>query len=326
MAKVKDYYKILGLSKNASKDDIKKAYRELARKYHPDLNSGDKKAEEKFKEIQEAHEVLSDDQKRKQYDMFGSAGMNYGGAGRGGQGRSGQYQYSGDFSQFEDIFKDVFGFGGQRGSQRQTSDPFSDLFGFKNAGSASRKQPTQNIEHEIVVDFLTSINGGQRDLTINTHDARGKKSAEKISVKIPPGVDNGSKIRVQGMGETNRGKRGDLILKVKVSPHPIFSRQKNDIYLELPITFYEAVLGAEVEVPTVDGKANLKIPAGIQNGAKLRLKGKGVKSLRSKTRGNQYVIVKISLPEEVSDNIKEFSEKIKNETPYNPRKDLEKYF
>lgn len=326
MPKIKDYYKILGISKNASKDEIKRAYRELARKYHPDLNSGDKTAEDKFKEVQEAHEVLSDDQKRKNYDMFGSSGVNFGSSGGSNRASSGHYQYSGDFSQFEDLFKDVFGFSSSGRSGGRSSDPFSNLFGFGGAGPSDKNQKNKNIEHEITIDFITSIKGGERNLTINTQDLRGGKNTEKISVKIPPGVDNGSKVRVQGKGETSRGKRGDLILKVKVSPHPIFSRDKNDIYLDLPITFYEAALGTEVEVPTIDGKANLKIPPGVQNGTKLRLKNKGVKDIKSKKKGDQYVNIKVSMPENISDTIKSKLEDIKNSAPYNPRKNLEKYF
>lgn len=323
MAKATDYYKILGLSKNASKEEIKKAYRELARKYHPDLNSGDKKAEEKFKEIQEAHEVLSDDEKRRSYDMFGSAGFSAGGS-RGNQGHPGGFSYSGNFSGFEDIFKDIFGFEGSTRTSHRTSDPFKDIFGFTSGGGFETEK-NKNIEHQTNIDFSTAINGGTRDITIKSHDARGNKTSEKITVKIPPGVDNGSKIRVQGKGEISRGKRGDLILKVRVSPHPIFKREKDNIYLELPITFYEAALGTKVEVPTIDGRASVVIPPGVQNGTKLRLKNKGVKNVKTTKRGDQFVVVKITMPKKMVDKVKKQLEEISSENPYNPRKDFEKY-
>lgn len=327
MSKVKDYYKTLGVAKTASKDEIKKSYRDLARKYHPDLNPDNKNAEEKFKEIQEAYEVLYDDQKRQQYDAFGNTGFT---SQRGGPGFSGSYTYSGDIPSFDEIFKDIFGFGGSAGGPfrqrtRGRSDQFNDLFGNFGKGVGFSGQKPKNIQHEIAVDFNTAINGGTKDLTINSRDTRGKLKSEKISVRIPPGVDTGSKVRVKGKGEQSGSKRGDLILKVKVLPHPIFKRENNNINLELPVTFYEAALGTKVEVPTIDGNAQVVIPAGVQNGTKLRLKNKGVKNIKTGKKGNQYVIIKIVMPEKIDKNVLERLEDIKNSNPYNPRKDLEKY-
>ncbi len=327
MSKVKDYYKSLGISKSASKDEVKKAYRDLARKYHPDLNPGDKKAEEKFKEIQEAYEVLYDDQKRQQYDTFGNSGFSS--QAGGGPGFSGSYTYSGDIPGFDEIFKDIFrSAGGRGGSSRQQSrgrtDPLNDLFGNFGRGGFSEQKP-KNTQHEITVDFNTAIKGGTKDLTINSRDTRGKQKSEKLSVKIPPGVDTGSKIRVQGKGEQVGNKRGDLILKVKVLPHKIFKREKNNIVIDLPVTFYEAALGTKVDVPTLEGNAKMVIPPGVQSGTKLRLKNKGVKNLKTGKNGDQYVIIKIVMPDKLDEKVLERLEEIKSSNPYNPRKDLEKY-
>ncbi len=310
MASKRDYYEVLGVKRDASKEDIKKAYRRLARRYHPDLNPGNKEAEERFKEIQEAYSVLSNDEKRKAYDTFGTAEPQPGaGAGRTTwrwqESSPEGFQFSfGDFAGLEDILSDIFGTGeGARGRGRG-----------------------RDIEYQIEIDFETAIKGGTRDITIN-RDVGGKLVTETISVRIPPGVDNGSRIRVPGKGGEGRrgGSAGDLYLTVKVRPHPIFQRDQNDIYLELPITVYEAALGARISVPTIDGTAVVTIPPGVQSGTKLRLRGKGVPHLRDGERGDQYVVVKIVLPEQMSENAKKKFEDLARTIPYNPRVYLEKY-
>lgn len=324
MSAAKDYYKTLGVSRNASKEDIKKAYRELARKYHPDLNPNDKNAEEKFKEIQEAYEVLSKDDKRKQYDTFGNAGFGQSGfGGQGGTGFSGGFRYTGGFGGFDEVFRDIFGFSSSAGARgRAGADPFSDIFTQETRHSRQRR----DVEHEIVVDFLTAVKGGDRDINISSRDALGRTTTEKISVKIPAGVSDGSKIRVAGKGEQDRtGRRGDLLLRVKVTPHPVFRRDKDDIYIDLPVTIYEAGLGTEVQVPTLEGSANVVIPSGVKNGTKLRLKDKGIKNSKTGKKGNQYVVIKIEMPDKIDEELKKKLQDIKNLTPYNPRKKLEKY-
>jgi len=329
MAAARDYYQILGVSKNASKEEIKKAYRSLARKYHPDLNPDDKGTEEKFKELQEAHEVLSDEEKRKTYDMFGSAEFRPGGQTtwkRAGDPGGGNYQYtysSQDFPGFEGIFKDIFGFGGAgRGPGRGSGDAFRDIFSSTSRGKAAKGK---DLEYQIEIDFDTAIKGGVRDITISRQKLNNV-STEKLSVKIPPGVATGSKIRVQGKGDSGgRGDKGDLYLRIRVKPHPIFKRKQDDIYLELPVTFYEAALGKQVEVPTIDGMARVSIPSGVQNGIKLRLKGKGVQNIKSKARGDQYVVVKIVMPDNISESDKEIFEKLAESTPYDPRTKFSKY-
>jgi len=329
----KDYYNILGVSKTATKEEIKKAYRALARKYHPDLNPGNKESEEKFKEVQEANEVLSNEEKRKAYDMFGSAEFRPGGrttwrragdapgGAPGPGGRQYEYTYSGeDFPGFEEIFKDIFGFSGggepRPGGARSRSEGFRDLFN----SARDRTARARDIEHQLEVDFDTAIKGGVRDLSIS----RGS-DMEQITVKIPAGVDNGSRIRVKGKGEASGGAKGDLYLRIKVRPHPIFRRKGDDIYLEVPVSIYEAALGKKIDVPTIDGSAELKLPAGVQNGAKLRLKGKGVTNLKTKARGDQYIEIKLVMPDKISEEEKAKFEELEKARPYNPRTKFERY-
>lgn len=323
MATTKDYYKILGISKTSSKNEIKKAYRTLAKKYHPDHNPDDKEAEEKFKEIQEAHEVLSNDEKRKTYDMFGSAEFRPGGRTtwrRAGEARGGyEYSYnSTDFPGFEDIFKDIFGFarGGRRGGS------FRDIF-----SQASRESPRKgrDLEYQIEIDFDTAIRGGVRDISIS-RQIQDRVITENLSVKIPAGVNNSSRIRVQGKGETGgRGGKGDLYLRIKVKQHPLFKRKNDDLYVEVPVTIYEAALGGNIDVPTIDGTAKVSIPKGVQSGTKLRLKGKGVPNLKTKTRGDQYVVLKIIMPEKINEKERKKFEELAESSSYNPRAKLNKY-
>jgi DnaJ-class molecular chaperone len=320
---VKDYYKILGVSKTATKEEIKKAYRSLARKYHPDLNPDKKDAEEKFKEVQEAHEVLSDEEKRKTYDMFGSAEFRPGGRTTWKRaddtGQAYEYSYSAnDFSGFEDIFKDLFGSAGEGRPGRGRGETFRDIFSTVTKERTSRGR---DLEYQIEIDFDTAIRGGVRDLSISRQKQEGVET-EKLSVRIPAGVDNGSRIRVQGKGE---GAKGDLYLRVKVKPHPIYSRKGDDIYLEVPVTVYEAALGKKIEIPTIDGTAEMTIPPGVQSGTRLRLKGKGVTNLKTKVRGDQYIEIKIAMPDKINEDDRKKYEEIERSHPYNPRAKLSRY-
>lgn len=322
---VKDYYKILGVSKTATKEEIKKAYRALARKYHPDLNPDKKDAEEKFKEVQEAHEVLSDEEKRKTYDMFGSAEFRPGGRTTWKRaddtGQAYEYSYSAnDFSGFEDIFKDLFGSAGGGRPGRGRGETFRDIFSTVTKERASRGR---DLEYQIEIDFDTAIRGGVRDLSISRQKQEGVET-EKLSVRIPAGVDNGSRIRVQGKGEGG-GAKGDLYLRVKVKPHPIYSRKGDDIYLEVPVTVYEAALGKKIEIPTIDGTAEMTIPPGVQSGTRLRLKGKGVTNLKTKVRGDQYIEIKIAMPDKISEEDRKKFEELEKSHPYNPRAKLSRY-
>lgn len=321
MHRGKDYYNILGVNRGSSADEIKKAYRNQARKYHPDINPGDKKAEETFKDVQQAYEILSDPEKKKAYDMFGEAGI------RGGPGGGQPGQWTGNFGGFgENINFDPSGFSGFSSFE----DIFGEIFGTR---SGRRHRPSRaptkgrDVEYQIEVDFNTAIKGGTRDIKIAREYNRKNYSTETISVKIPAGIDNNTKIRVAGKGETeiSSGKRGDLYLKVKVTPHPIFKRMKNNIFLDFPVTLFEAAIGSSVEVPTIDSTASLKIPAGIQTGTKLRLKGKGVLNPKTRERGDLYVNVIVTMPQNLSEDDKKKFEELSKSIKYNPRTKIEKF-
>jgi curved DNA-binding protein len=330
----KDYYNTLGVGRKASEAEIKKAYRSLAKKYHPDVNKDNKAAEEKFKEVQEAYDTLGDKKKREQYDMFGSAGAY---AGANGFGGGGPYYYSStsggagvppdfDFSTF---------FGGGRASAGGASQSFrgedvgnlfGDLFGMggfgKGRGKAGRQrgpEPGADRYYTMEVDFLEACLGKTTQISL----PEGRKTS-KINVKIPAGVDNGSKIRLAGKGEpsSNGGKPGDLYIEIRVHPHPYFTRQGEDIYLQVPITVGEAVSGASIEVPTIDGKIHMKIPPGTQGGQKFRLKEKGVPHPKGEGRGDQYVVAQIQIPKDIKEDGKKLIEEFEKTNPLEPRKHL----
>lgn len=299
----KDYYQILGVPRSASEEDIKKAYRNLARKYHPDLHPNNKKEmEAKFKEINEAYGVLSDPKKKSDYDLTG--GVTY----EPGMGGYGGYPPQGGGVHFED-----FGFGGGGG--------FEDIFGEIFGGRARRRGPAKgpDIEYSLELDFLSAAKGAE----VRVNAAR-RSGLETLTVKIPPGVKTGSKVRVSGKGETGAegGPSGDLYIVVKVLPHQYFKRVDNDIYVDVPVTIKEAVLGAEIQVPTIDGLTKIKIPPCTQGGQKLRIKGKGVYAARSAPRGDQYVLIHITVPKKVDEKTKELIEELEKINPYDPRKGL----
>lgn len=305
---MKDYYQILGVPRGASDAEIRKAYRRLAKMYHPDVNK-DKTAEEKFKEISEAYNVLSDTKKRKEYDMFGAGGPFTGGPFGGGRAGPGGFQWEfrsgpgggrAEGFDFEgmgglgNLFEELFQMGGMRprGSGRG-----------RGASQARPEPKPRDIEIETEIDFLEAIHGTSRRL-------------QSATVKIPAGVDNGSRVRVAGKGESG----GDLYLNIRVNPHPIFWREGADIFCEVPITVYEAILGAAIPVPTLDGTAKMKIPKGTASGQKFRLKGKGAPSLEHKgTKGDQYVIVQIVPPEESDPELEKLAQEWAAKHPYNPR-------
>lgn len=323
---MKDFYQVLGVPRGAVEADIKKAYRRLAKQYHPDVNKGDKGAEERFKEISEAYSVLSDPEKKKQYDMFGP-GAFHGGFDpsqrpegfrwsneAGPQGyyytTSGGQAGFNNFDGFDlgEIFGDLFNMGGakrgpRRRAQYQTERP---------SGPVNGSDTYITLE----VSFEEAINGTSTRLSIKRGD-----SIDKISVKIPSGVDNGSKVRVAGKGNPgiHGGKNGDLYLNIRVRPHKVFWREGSDIFVEVPVSIYEAVLGGKVEVPTIDGSAKMTIPPGTSSGQKFRLKGKGSPVLGKGGIGDQYVIVKINVPEKIDDETQRIFEELSKKKAYNPR-------
>lgn len=366
----KDYYSILGVGRSATEKEIKQAYRKLARKYHPDVNPNKKEAEEKFKEVSEAYEVLSDQEKRRLYDRFGE-NWRTGGMSPPGTGGPGGFTYQtyGGFPEsdlgsasFSDIFENLFGAGTRTGRQRP-----------------ARPAQGEDIQEEIYISLEDAYKGATRSLslelpeTCGTCEGTGEKpgsarktcpkckgsgkgrslggllgapcdqcggtgqvSAEacptchgrgrvlrqrRLEVKIPPGVDTGSKIRLAGEGLPGQrgGPRGNLYLIVKVRPHPIFERKGDDVHIEVPVTFPEAALGAEIQVPTLKGRATMRIPAGTQSGQAFRLSGQGMPRLKGTGHGDQYVRVKITVPKNLKERERELVRELASLRPENPR-------
>lgn len=321
--KFKDYYKILGVRRDASQEEIKEAYRKLAKKYHPDFNPGNREAEEKFKEINEAYQVLSDPEKRKQYDLLGSAAFS-GGGGRG----------------FDFNFKDIFNFdffGKSRKGGTFFDDLFSDIFStFKTSPRDVREEvfyDGEDINLEATITFSESYNGTVRDLNIQrlvtcdrcygdpTHfcsRCKGKGRIpvnERVEVKIPAGVSEGTRLRIQGKGnEGIRGKSGDLFIKIHILPDENFRREGDDLIVDIPVDFPTAVFGGEKEIKTPDGKTFvLKIPPGCDSGCRLKIKGKGFPVPGSSKRGDFYGIVKILTPKKISPKLRDLIESMKQE-------------
>ena len=357
MAEKRDYYEVLGIGKNATDAEIKSAYRKLAKKYHPDLNPGDKEAEEKFKEVNEANDVLSDPQKRQRYDQFGFAGVdpNYAAANGGGAGG-----FGGGFGGVDlgDIFGDIFG-GGFGGG-------FSGFGGGSSTRTANAPRKGHDIQASVILTFEEAAHGCSKKITINRQDTcpdcggtgaakgtspetcpdcggrgyvvtqqrtpfgvmqsqqpcshcggrgtiirnpcktcrgTGKTAARKsLEINIPAGIDDDQNIALRGQGDagSNGGPAGDVIVHVTVKADPMFERDGYDVTIHVPITFSQAVLGDDVEVPTVDGRIVQHIPEGTQSGTKFRLRGQGIQYLNGRGRGDQYVIVDVEIPKKVT--------------------------
>ena len=373
MAEKRDYYEVLGIGKNATDAEIKSAYRKLAKKYHPDLNPGNKEAEEKFKEVNEANDVLSDPQKRQRYDQFGFAGVdpNYAAANGGGAGG-----FGGGFGGVDlgDIFGDIFG-GGFGGG-------FSGFGGGSSTRTANAPRKGHDIQASVILTFEEAAHGCSKKITINRPDTgaakgtspetcpdcggrgyvvtqqrtpfgvmqsqqpcshcggrgtiirnpcktcrgTGKTAARKsLEINIPAGIDDDQNIALRGQGDagSNGGPAGDVIVHVTVKADPMFERDGYDVTIHVPITFSQAVLGDDVEVPTVDGRIVQHIPEGTQSGTKFRLRGQGIQYLNGRGRGDQYVIVDVEIPKKVTraqrEALKAFEDSMKEDN-YEKRK------
>jgi molecular chaperone DnaJ len=380
-----DYYATLGVRRDAKPEEIRKAYRRLARKYHPDVNPGNKAAEEKFKELSQAYEILGDDKKRQVYDQYGFYSDNIppGGPVPGastGAGAPG-VDFSGfDFSNFDNVDTETEKRGGFR-------DIFSQLFNRPGPREEEVEGPQKgsDIEHQMHLGFWDAIRGTQVRITVGRQETcptcKGTGSAggarvtctvcggtgkatrqagtmrftltcpqcggtgrqrrpcqacggrgvvqkpESFEVRIPPGVDTGSRVRVPGKGNAgiNGGPPGDLYIVTEVEPHPIFERKGDNIYVKVPVTVAEAALGAKVEVPTLVGPSTIKIPPGTQSSQKLRLRGKGAPSLRGEAHGDQFVEVQVVVPRVADERTKEILRELARLNPEDPRRELKKY-
>lgn len=304
----KDYYKLLGVERTTATEEIAKAYKKLARKFHPDLNPGDSKAEEKFKEINEAYEVLKDPEKRKMYDQLGPnwkdgqqfqgapgfENMNFNGQNFGGAG-------------FSDFFETLFGQAarGQGGRGGFGPDPFG--------GFSARQRRGRDVEAELSVSLEDAIKGGRRTITLTM--PQGDRTLE---VNVPAGIREGGKLRLAGQGDTvPGGSAGDLFLRIVYAPHPLFHVEGDSVLYDLPLSPWEAVLGTKARVTTLEGEIELNIPAGTGSGRKFRLRGKGLGS--GAARGDQMVQVQIKVPTELSPREKELWDELAQESTFSPR-------
>jgi len=311
----KDYYEILGVSRGASEADIKKSFRKLARQYHPDVARDKKQAEEKFKEINEAYEVLSDSEKRKKYDELGASwksgadfrpppgwegaqGQPFRGRRGAGQGTEG-FEFGG--TGFSDFFEQLFG-------NRARGGGFSGFGNYQDQESAERGR---DVEGDIMVTLDEAAHGSVRTVTV-----RHRSKSESHQVKIPAGVTEGQRLRITGRGEhgSGGGESGDLYLRVRLAKHPDFEVDGHNLVYEAELAPWEAVLGAEISVPTLDGHVHIKIPAGTQTGQKLRVRDHGLGK-----KGDLYVVTKIAVPSKISDDEKKIWEQLKGESKFNPR-------
>lgn len=300
----RDYYEILGVNKSASDEEIKRAYRKLAMKYHPDKNPNKKDAEERFKEINEAYAVLSDKEKRKQYETFGKEGFHQ---------RFTQEDIFRGFD-FDDILSGLFGGRGRREFRyggRGGSD-FGDLFTGQGAyqDMSRRPQKGEDILYELSISLEEAVLGGEKRISY-----RKNGKVEEVSVRIPKGIETGKKLRLSGKGMEGRkgGPSGDLYLQISVREHPIFIREGDDLIMEKEVNFSEAALGTMIEVPTLEGTKKVKIPPGTQSHTKMRLKGLGIPHFQKEGRGDEYVKVIVRVPKRVNDKSKKLIEELARE-------------
>lgn len=286
----RDFYKILGVDRNASKDEIRKAYRKLARKFHPDINPGNKEAEEKFKDISVAHDVLTDTEKRKLYDEFGEEGLASGfDAEQARTYRQWQQRSSRSGGTYEFRFEDVEDLG-------DLGDMFGGFFGARRRPAGPMKGA--DVESQLDIDFLDAVRGFRTTLTLRRPGPGTSGPGETITVNIPPGAETGKRIRLRGKGEPGiqGGPRGDLYIVPRVKPHPILTRSGRDLHMDLPITVGEALHGATIEVPTPAGNVKVKIRPGAQSGQRLRVAGKGVPAHGASAAGDLYLRLMIRVP------------------------------
>jgi len=317
----RDYYDVLGVSRSASSAEIKKAYRRLARKYHPDTATADTATADRFTELQHAYEILSDSQKRQAYDKFGHAAENMNAQGTGpGTGRNYRWTSTGSAGGMGFDFSDVFSaFRGPGSAGTGSDDIFERLRARQQHAGTNKNAPNQqnlDIYHTIKIPFIEAVNGTEREIILSITQADGTRKRQHISVKIPPGVDKGSKIRLRGKGQADtRGRQGDLIITIDLEEHPYFQRQGNDVILDLPLTYAEAALGTKIDVPTLSDTTTVTVPPGSSSGQKLRLKNKGVKSHKTGQTGDMILTLKIVSPANLDKKSRDLLEEFARKNP-----------
>jgi len=322
----RDYYEVLGVGRDATADQIKKAYRSLARKHHPDANPGDKTAEAKFKEVQNAYDILSDAEKKARFDQFGHAAFDGGGPFGPRSGASEWAAKAGGGQGFENV--DLSSFFGPRaggGTGPGVEEPggggiFDDFLtrmrGDRGGRRRSSPREPEAAEASLTIPFLTAVRGGETSIEF---EREGGKRETKV-IRIPPGLVPGSKIRLKGQGDPTG--RLDLIITVDVEPHPYFTRDGRNLSVDVPISISEAILGAKVEVPTLDGSRTLTFPPGTSTGQKLRLRGQGVPASKNHPEGDLYLVARIVAPRPVDDESRALIEQFAARNPSNPREGL----
>ena len=316
----RDLYGVLGVERKADEDAIRKSYRQLARRYHPDVNPGDDEAEERFKTISEAYSVLSDAEKRRNYDEFGEGSLEAGFDAE--RARRAREAFGARFGEGH-----AGGFGEREGGAfhfGNLEDLFSDLYTRRGWGEPGRRRRGADLEAELELDFLDAARGGEQRITVARPRADGSTRQETLSVRIPPGVADGGRIRLRGKGGEGVGEAGpgDLYARVRVRAHRFFRREGRDLHLDLPISVGEATLGARVEVPTLDGRVTLTIPPGTDSGSRLRLRGKGVPSPSGAAPGDLIVTTQIRVPRNLAPEAAAKLEEIAKYDPEDLRKEL----
>ncbi|MBF0566556.1 MAG: DnaJ domain-containing protein [Nitrospirae bacterium] len=352
----KDYYKTIGVARGASQDEIKKAYRKLARKFHPDLNPGNKASESKFKEINEAYDVLGDPKKRADYDNPVRMAFGGGPGGPGGPGGFGGFtdrknSTSFDFGNLGEMFSDIFGLGGKTSFKGSPGgkpgftgwNTFEGSNPFEGHGSSDAGRRGTDLHTSLTLTLAEACTGVTKPMSVKREtpckscSGTGKKGSticgecsgtgavsmnETLKVKIPPGVDTGSKVRLKGKGAAGGGIAGDIVIEITVKPHPFFKRKGDDLYLEVPITFVEATLGTRIEIPTMDGSTIMTIPEGTQSGKAFKLKGKGMANPQGNGKGDLYVELHVAVPTGINEDAKILVSKLARLYPEDPRKGM----
>lgn len=318
----RDLYKVLGVARDVDADALKKAYRKLARRHHPDVNPGDKAAEEKFKAISEAYDVLSDPAKRRNYDEFGEISLQ--GGFDAEQARRAREAFGARFGGGPGGGPDFRTYGGGEPFEFGDLDDLLGRFGFRGASGRAAGLRGSDLEASLELDFLEAAKGGEKRLTLQLAGEDGRMRTETLTVRIPPGVADGGRIRLRGKGAPGLGggPPGDLWAHVRVRAHPVFRREGRDLFLDTPVTIAEAIRGAKIEVPTLDGRATLTVPPGTDSGQKLRLRGKGIPDPSGGAPGDLYVVIQIRVPKKLDDAALAQVDALAAAGPDDPRKEL----